>query len=188
MSRLQLIHVLSKEKTDSIINNGRIDNNKLHELNNLIPLVSFDEYFICGPEEMIFCVKSVLEEKQIEKKKIHFELFGNANQKLKTQSQNIEPLSNFKSAITVKVDGRSFDFNITDNAVTLLDAALQQGADLPYACKGGMCCTCKAKLLEGKVQMDVHYGLEDEEIEQGYILTCQSHPVSEKVIVDYDIK
>ena len=75
-----------------------------------------------------------------------------------------------------------------NSETTILDAALKQGADLPYACKGGMCCTCKARLLEGEVEMDVHWGLEHEEIEKGFILTCQSHPKTEKVVVDFDIK
>ena len=89
----------------------------------------------------------------------------------------------------MKVDGRSFDFDLPlASDTTILDAALQQGADLPYACKGGMCCTCKAKLLEGEVLMDVHWGLEEEEVEKGYILTCQSHPKTEKVVVDFDVK
>jgi ring-1,2-phenylacetyl-CoA epoxidase subunit PaaE len=89
----------------------------------------------------------------------------------------------------VKLDGRSFDFDLSMNSETvILDAALQQGADLPFACKGGVCCTCKAKLMEGEVVMDVHWGLEEEEINKGYILTCQSHPKTERVVVDYDIK
>ena len=94
-----------------------------------------------------------------------------------------------KSLITIKLDGRSFDFDLPQSSdTTILDAALEQGADLPYACKGGMCCTCKAKLLEGEVEMDVHWGLEDEEVEKGFILTCQSHPKTDKVVVDFDIK
>jgi ring-1,2-phenylacetyl-CoA epoxidase subunit PaaE len=94
-----------------------------------------------------------------------------------------------KSNITIKLDGRSFDFDLSLNSdETVLDAALKQGADLPYACKGGMCCTCKAKLLEGEVMMDVHWGLEEEEVEKGFILTCQSHPKTEKVVVDFDVK
>jgi len=87
----------------------------------------------------------------------------------------------------VKLDGRSIDFSMMAGAESsILDAALQAGADLPYACKGGMCCTCKAKLMEGKVEMDVHWGLEEDEIKKGYILTCQSHPVTDKVIIDFD--
>jgi len=90
--------------------------------------------------------------------------------------------------VTVKVDGRSFDFNLPFNTATILDAAMQQGADLPYACKGGMCCTCKAKLIAGKVNMAVNYGLEEEEVKQGFILTCQSHPITDTVVIDYDVK
>jgi ring-1,2-phenylacetyl-CoA epoxidase subunit PaaE len=77
---------------------------------------------------------------------------------------------------------------LAQNGNNILDAALQVGADLPYACKGGVCCTCRAKLLEGKVSMDVNYALEQEEIEQGFILTCQSHPTSENVVIDFDVK
>ena len=94
-----------------------------------------------------------------------------------------------KSKVTVKLDGRSFDFDLSfTNDTPILDAALQQGADLPFACKGGVCCTCKAKLVEGEVTMDVHWGLEEEEVKQGYILTCQSHPKTGRVVVDFDIK
>ena len=93
-----------------------------------------------------------------------------------------------KSSITIKLDGRSFDFALGFNEENILDAALAQGADLPFACKGGVCCTCKAKLLEGQVEMDVNWGLEHEEIEQGFILTCQSHPKTEKVVIDFDVK
>lgn len=154
-----------------------------------------DEIFICGPEEMIFCVKNFLEQKDINEKKIHFELFNTSGQKkakvksrwLSGQKSKVE--SGPESKITVKVDGRSFDFDLSlASDTTILDAALKQGADLPFACKGGMCCTCKARLLEGEVEMDVHWGLEHEEVERGYILTCQSHPKSEKVVVDFDIK
>jgi ring-1,2-phenylacetyl-CoA epoxidase subunit PaaE len=139
---------------------------------------------------MIFCVKNFLEQKEISSKKIHFELFTTSGQK-KSEIKNLksEIESGPTSKITIKVDGRSFDFNLPlDSDTTILDAALKQGADLPFACKGGMCCTCKAKLLEGEVDMDVHWGLEHEEIEKGFILTCQSHPKTEKVVVDFDIK
>ncbi|HEX4956944.1 MAG TPA: 2Fe-2S iron-sulfur cluster-binding protein, partial [Lacibacter sp.] len=89
----------------------------------------------------------------------------------------------------MKLDGRTFLFDIPINSdATILDAAMQQGADVPYACKGGVCCTCKAKLVEGEVEMDVHWGLDHEEIEQGFILTCQAHPTTEKVVVDFDVK
>jgi ring-1,2-phenylacetyl-CoA epoxidase subunit PaaE len=191
MDRFTLVHVLSREKTDTTLNFGRIDAEKMNSLGKLVDFNATDEFFICGPEEMIFCVKDYLEKTGVEKKKIHFELFssaGQANSKIKNQKSKTEE-SGASSSITVTLDGRSFDFNLPlSSDETILDAALKQGADLPYACKGGMCCTCKAKLVEGEVMMDVHWGLEEEEVEKGFILTCQSHPKTEKITVNFDIK
>ena len=188
LQRFQLTHILSRERTDAAINYGRIDTQKLEQLNGLINYATTDEFFICGPEEMIFCVKNFLIAQQIDSKKIHFELFAAAAPKKTNNHTTINTDTTAKSKISITVDGRSFDFNLPYSGTNILDAALQQGADLPYACKGGVCCTCKAKLLEGQVQMDVHWGLEQEEIEQGFILTCQSHPLTEKVVVDFDVK
>ncbi len=189
LERFNLVHILSRERTETPLNSGRISTEKLKELEKLVDYFSIDDFFICGPEEMIFCVKEFLEKKKIDSKKIHFELFTTAGQKRNTEAVKkqavIKPV---KSLITVKLDGRTFEISSELNDLTILDAALKHGADLPYACKGGMCCTCKARLLEGEVEMDVHWGLEDEEIKKGYILTCQSHPKTEKVVVDFDIK
>ena len=190
IDRFNLINILSRERTEATINSGRINSEKLTELGKLIDFASIDETFICGPEEMIFCVKDFLIQKGANEKNIHFELFtSTAPQKTRNKTQEAKTETDAQSLITVKVDGRSFEFNLSLNSdTTILDAALKQGADLPFACKGGMCCTCKAKLLEGEVEMDVHWGLEHEEIEKGFILTCQSHPKTGKVIVDFDIK
>jgi ring-1,2-phenylacetyl-CoA epoxidase subunit PaaE len=190
LERFNFINVLSRERTDASVNFGRINQEKLIELSRIINYSSTDEIFICGPEEMIFSVKAFLEQRGIDSKKIHFELFtipGEKRSSINIQRSTVD--SGPKSKITVKLDGRSFDFDLSFNSdLPILDAALKQGADLPFACKGGVCCTCKAKLTEGEVTMDVHWGLEDEEVEQGYILTCQSHPKTERVVVDYDIK
>ena len=189
MERFNLIHVLSREKTDSPISFGRITADKLTDLGRLVDYTATDEFFVCGPEEMIFCVKDYLTGTGIDKKKIHFELFTSPGQRKSSAHSQQTTDSGTKSQITIKLDGRSFDFELSLNSdTTILDAALKKGADLPYACKGGMCCTCKAKLLEGEVMMDVHWGLEEEEVEQGYILTCQSHPKTEKIVVDFDAK
>jgi ring-1,2-phenylacetyl-CoA epoxidase subunit PaaE len=190
LQRFNLVHVLSRERTDAPINFGRINADKLKELGKLVDYASFDETFICGPEEMIFTAKAHLESLGIDKRKIHFELFTTPGQKRQLATGNKQTNdSGPKSRISVKLDGRSFDFDLSlTSDTTILDAALQQGADLPFACKGGVCCTCKAKLLEGEVAMDVHWGLEEEEVDQGYILTCQSHPKTERVVVDFDIK
>ncbi len=190
LHRFNFINILSREKTDTPINSGRIDVEKLTALNRLINYKATDEFFICGPEEMIFCVKEFLEATGIEQKKIHFELFTTPGQKISSvmNRESLVKSDGPSSKITVKLDGRSFDFDLGFNGETILDAALKQGADLPFACKGGVCCTCKAKLLEGEVEMDVNWGLEHEEVEQGFILTCQSHPITEKVVIDFDIK
>lgn len=190
MDRFRLIHVLSRETTDTPLNSGRIDADKCLVLcDKTIDLQQTDEFFLCGPEEMIFAVKNVLEQQNVATQKIHFELFttaGQQNKKITRQEEDID--KGPKSKITVKLDGISFDFELSQKGDAILDAALKHGADLPYACKGGVCCTCRAKLVEGEVDMEVNYGLEPDEIEQGFILTCQSHPKSEKVVVDFDVK
>jgi ring-1,2-phenylacetyl-CoA epoxidase subunit PaaE len=190
IDRFNLVNILSRERTDSPVHAGRINSDKLNELSRILDYASFDEIFICGPEEMIFDVKFYLESKGIEKRKIHFELFTTPGQKSGTFKKPVpEKKSGPVSTVIIKMDGRSLEFSLPFSSDTnLLDAALKEGADLPFACKGGVCCTCKARLLEGEVSMDVHWGLEDEEVEQGFILTCQSHPKSAKVVVDFDIK
>lgn len=192
INRFNLIHILSRERTEAELNFGRISKEKCEQLfHKLLNIGTTDEFFICGPEDMIFSVKDFLESKGIVEKKIHFELFTTPgqNKSAAVSRDSLVTGAGVQSNITVKLDGRSFDFSIPLNSdTTILDAAMQQGADVPYACKGGVCCTCKAKLLEGEVKMDVHWGLEEEEIEQGYILTCQSHPVTEKVTIDFDVK
>ena len=191
IQRFSFINILSREKTDATINYGRIDHDKLVALQQLVDFKSFDSAYICGPEEMIFAASAFLENSGLDKSRIHFELFTTPGQKnFAREKSNAEAPADMgpKSSITVKLDGRSFDFDLSQSGQNILDAALQQGADLPYACKGGVCCTCRAKLVSGEVSMDVNYALEPEEVEQGFILTCQSHPRSEKVVVDFDVK
>lgn len=190
IDRFNLIHILSRERMETEIHSGRISEEKLSALERLIPIRAFDEFFICGPEEMIFTVKDYLEKKGISKKQVHFELFTTPGQSARVKKEKApSAITSAGSHVTIKVDGRSFEFPMpTGDESSILDAALQQGADLPFACKGGVCCTCKARLLEGSVKMDVHWGLEDEEVAKGFILTCQSHPTSDKVVVDFDVK
>ena len=188
IKRFRVFHILSRERTDTDFNYGRIDVSKCDHLSKLINFNIIDDFFICGPEQMIFSVKDFLEGWGIESKRIHFELF---NTPVRSTKKTFVPTSETHetgSDITIKIDGRSFDFKLDYNGEVILDAALAQGADLPFACKGGVCCTCKAKLIEGEVEMEANYGLEKSEVKEGYILTCQSHPRSKKVVVDYDQK
>lgn len=188
IDRFRVIHILSREKMDAAINFGRIDEAKCRQLfEKILDAKTTDEFFICGPEEMTFAVKFFLEQQGIDKKKIHFELFNASSKKpaiLTSEKENDKA----QSTITIRLDGASFNFNLGYDSISILDAALQRGADLPFACKGGVCCTCRAKLVEGEVEMDVNYALEPEELEQGFILACQSHPKTEKVVVDFDSK
>jgi ring-1,2-phenylacetyl-CoA epoxidase subunit PaaE len=190
IQRFNFINVLSREKTDTDIFYGRINEEKLSALDKLVEYKGFDDIFLCGPEAMIFAASDFLQKKGIDQKKIHFELFTTPGQsaEAKKEETTITADQGAKSNVTIQLDGRSFAFDLAYKGKSILDAALEQGADLPYACKGGVCATCKAQLLEGKVSMDVNYALEPEEIEQGFILTCQAHPKTEKIIVDFDIK
>jgi len=199
LERFNLIHVLSRERVDSNLNFGRINAEKLAQLHKVVDYSTMDEVFICGPEEMIFTTKEFLEASGVDKKKIHFELFtvpGEDSRKVGSRSRSgmtresgaPSTSSGPKSKITLKLDGRSFDFELPFDGDTILDGALKLGADLPFACKGGVCSTCRAKLIEGEVEMEMNWALEPEEVEQGFILTCQSHPKTEKVVVDYDLR
>ena len=186
VERFQIMYILSREQTEAPINEGRINAEKCSHLFKTLLSLNADDFFICGPEEMIFRVRDFLEEKGVEQKKIHFELFNTIT--VEKKNFNVSDESAQSSHIQIKLDGRSFEFDLPYNSKTILDAALSSGADLPYACKGGVCTTCKAKLLKGNVQMNVNYGLEPEEVAAGFILTCQSHPTTENVVIDFDVK
>ena len=190
IDRFNFINILSREKTDAEINYGRINEEKLKSLGKVLNYANFDAAYICGPESMIFSSSEFLQNNGLDKKKIHFELFTTPgqNNRVGKSEENSEADSGHKSKITIKLDGRSFDFDLSYSGSSILDAALKQGADLPFACKGGVCCTCRAKLVSGNIKMDVNYALEQEEIDQGFILTCQSHPTTEKVVIDFDVK
>lgn len=192
IDRFRIYHILSREKMDTPINEGRIDAEKCELLfTKLINIKTTNEFFLCGPEQMIFCVKDILAENDVRKDHIHFELFTIPGQKQVTLAGKQSPSGNIvgqTASISIKLDGASFDFELPYNGQTILNAALELGADLPYACKGGVCTTCKAKLQEGKVEMDTNWGLEQDEVDKGFILTCQSHPLTEKVVVDFDAR
>ncbi len=189
MGRLNIIYILSREKTDAPIHFGRIDGHKCSLIcSNLLNPLQQDAFFLCGPEEMIFSVKETLLKTGVDPKKIHFELFTAGAKKRSTVNRAVSSSNEAKSKITIKQDGIAFDFLLGFDSDSILDAALKNGADLPFACKGGVCCTCKAKLVEGEIEMDVNYGLEQEEIEHGFILTCQAHPKTERVVIDFDVK
>lgn len=191
LSRLQIFYILSQEVQDAPIFNGRMDKEKVRSYAQyFFNPGEVDQFFICGPEPMIWAVKEALEALDIEQSRISFELFNSkaseADHEKYTGTLKEENIEN-KSQIAVILDGIEIEFALGYKGQSILDAALKTGADLPFACKGGVCSTCKAKLLEGEVEMEVNYALEPDEVDAGYILTCQSHPRTPKVKVDYDV-
>lgn len=194
MNRLRVYHIFTREKMDTELFNGRINKEKAVAFcETLIDANAMDEIFICGPEDMILGLRDYfIEEKHIEASKVHFELFSSPDQP-KTVHKDWEEKSTKidhtkMSQVTVKLDGAAFEMNLAYGGENILDAALREGADLPYACKGGVCSTCKAKLVSGEVDMEVNYALEPDELAANFILTCQAHPRSERVVVDFDEK
>ncbi len=191
MDRLIVHHIFSEEKLEGELFNGFITVEKCKQFAQfLFDIKTVDEYFICGPEPMMLAIRESLQSMDVDNKKIHVELFTTPGQKKdfgmpKPGESTIDPSK--ESQVTVLLDGDSFEFSLAYGAESVLDKALKQGADLPFACKGGVCATCKAKLLEGEVEMEVNYALEEDELEAGFILTCQSHPRTEKLLVDYDV-
>lgn len=182
--RLHIYHVLSRDSDVEHKFRGRLSAEKCREYHNdLINLTSLDEVFLCGPEEMIFEIKDALTELGVAETNIHFELFTTVKPKLDEHSSTMEGIH---AQVEVIVDGESYHFELAEKGDTILDAAMAIDADVPFACKGGVCCACKAKVMEGSVKMDVNYALDEEEVEEGYVLTCQSHPTSDKLLIDFD--
>ena len=191
LPRFQWLNILSREKQDVEILNGRINNKKGAELcRRLLNLRAIDEFFLCGPESMISEVSRGLRAEGIPESRIRYELFAasaaDAQAVLAKHHKRALNMAGKVAAVTVISDGREHGFELTADGENILDGALDHGVDLPFACKGGVCATCKAKLVSGEVDMDLSHGLERDEIEAGYILTCQAHPVSDKVVVDFD--
>lgn len=189
MERLTVHYFLSREMSDAPLMNGRIDKPKCDSIFDiLLDISEVDECFSCGPESMIFAVKDALVERGFDEHKIHFELFTSPLGKLGAEKKiEVKEADKGKAAkVTINLDGKAFQFDLPFGTDNLLDAALKRGADLPFACKGGVCCTCKARIKEGSVDMALNYALEEEEVEAGFILTCQAYPTTEKVVVDFD--
>lgn len=184
-NRLRVNHILSREKTADKLFEGRISPEKcLDLLMNFEEIQNADAYFLCGPFDMTMGLKDKLIEFGIPKEKVHFELFTTVEKEIDSETDKGGKTTT-DTKVTIILDGEETELIITGNE-SVLDAALDAGLDAPYACTGGSCCTCRAKLMEGSVKMDVNYALTDQEVADGYILTCQSHPTSPKIVVDYD--
>ena len=192
MLRLRVYYVLSREYMEIPLFSGRIDAAKCAEFcKSLIDISTIDEAFICGPEEMILSVRKQLMDLGMPQGNVHIELFTSPDQPKADHEKWVASHKNQDgptSKVSITLDGTTFDMDVPFVGESILDAALKAGADLPYACKGGVCCTCRALVTEGEVEMEVNYALDEHEVQKGYVLTCQSHPRTEKVVIDFDAR
>jgi ring-1,2-phenylacetyl-CoA epoxidase subunit PaaE len=186
--RFQLIHVLDEEPLDVEILSGRLDADRLGRiLDRLVLPDDVDDWFLCGPLPMTDVAREVLLARGAGEQHIHRELFfvgpppaaGN-----RAAAPQEEPATG--ASVTVLLDGRSQSFVLPEDGASILDATLRYRADAPFACKNGVCGTCRAKVVEGKVRMDANYALEPAEVDAGYALACQSHPAADRVVIDFD--
>jgi ring-1,2-phenylacetyl-CoA epoxidase subunit PaaE len=184
LTRFNVIHILSEEYLGNDMQYGLMDKAKTDQLNEFfLKQEKIDEAFICGPQPMILAIQEKLLAYGMPDKAVHVELFTSQTP-AKPQVPSSEP--KIEANVRIILDGIEMDLNIDSDGESVLDAAYKAGMDVPFACKGGVCCTCKAKVLSGTVRMDVNYALEPDEVQNGYVLTCQSHPTSEKVVISFD--
>ena len=186
LEQFRMVHVFTKENIGNTIQQGRINREKNDAfLKTFLKNEDIDGVYLCGPESMIKEVSESFKNHGVNKEKIHFELFTSSSSQKKSPNKSTKQKS-FDSLVTIQIDGDSFDLEMKSDGDNILDLAQKNGADLPFACKGGVCCTCKAKVLKGKVSMEVNYALDADEVEDGYVLTCQSHPQTKEVLISFD--
>ncbi|OOG43960.1 1,2-phenylacetyl-CoA epoxidase subunit PaaE [Polaromonas sp. A23] len=196
-ARLTLIHLLSRQSQEVALFNGRLDGAKVSELlATLIPPASIDETFVCGPEAMIESCEQTLLAAGVPRERIHAERFTTAGQPAfaiksraidagSTRANGQNSLQAGAIRLSVQLDGKAHELRMFAHE-RVLDVALAAGLDLPYSCKGGVCCTCRAKVLEGEVAMEKNFTLEDWEVKKGFVLSCQARPLSDNVRISYD--
>ncbi|MDK7757515.1 1,2-phenylacetyl-CoA epoxidase subunit PaaE [Providencia rettgeri] len=183
-TRFQVLYLFSQEQQDSELLSGRVSQQQLSALNNtLLNFKQFDRAFICGPDSMMDEVHDTLVGYGMPKEYVHTERFNTSGTKFKPAIA----MTSETRQVSIHLDGRTMDIAMDSQDDSILDAALRQGADLPYACKGGVCATCKCKLRSGEVEMGVNYSLEPDQIAAGYILSCQAWPKGDGVVLDFDV-
>jgi len=184
LGRLVLHNLFTREHQEVDLFNGRLDAAKVQAFAAaLLPIDTIDEAFICGPGAMLDELEAALRELGMPAEHIHLERFGVPGS---GPVHHAEPGDAAQALVTVILDGGRREVEFHRDDASLLEAALREGLDLPYSCKGGMCCTCRAKVVEGKVRMDKNYSLEQRDLDAGFVLTCQAHPLTDRVVVSYD--
>ena len=188
MDRLSMVHTLSRESRNLPLLDGRIDRVKAEALlESLVPADQHDEFFLCGPKGMIDAVRGALLEKNVPSSCIHYELFTPPDQHIVNKSERRStPPEGSRCSVVVSLDSKSTTFEMSRDGDTLLEAVRRVRPEVPYACEGGVCATCRAKLVEGRVNMQLNFALEDSDLSSGYVLTCQSVPLTDRVVIDFD--
>jgi ring-1,2-phenylacetyl-CoA epoxidase subunit PaaE len=182
--RFQIVHVLSREAQDVELLSGRLDAERFGRiLDALVPTAGVDDWFLCGPQQMVEELRGVLTDRGVTR--VHTELF-HADPVPRAPVAALVDGADGAAKVTIRLDGRSSELSLRPDDVPVLEAALRVRSDLPFACKGGVCGTCRALVTEGEVDMRRNYALEKAEVEAGFVLTCQSYPVSDDVTVDFD--
>jgi len=189
MERLNLVYVMSREPQDIELFNGRITQDKCRQLfRHWLRVEDVDYAFICGPEDMMHGVSNALQEAGMAKERIRIELFAaGAVREVREARSHYGREAKHLTEVVVIMDGNHASFTMDKDKESLLDAGLRAGIDMRYSCKGGVCSTCRCKVVEGTVDMDVNYALEDYEVARGFVLSCQSFPVTDRVVVDFDV-
>jgi ring-1,2-phenylacetyl-CoA epoxidase subunit PaaE len=189
LGRFSVIHILKQEGQEIDLFTGRIDGEKIKALfTHWLDASSIDTAFICGPEEMMNVIAASLREHGLKDEQIKFELFASSQQgraKAKAVSSAVDAAAKGTYA-TITLDGTTRKLEMLGNGQTILEAALAAQMDAPYACKAGVCSTCRCKVIEGEAEMAVNHALEDYEVRAGYVLSCQARPLTERIVVSYD--
>ena len=188
MGRLTVIHVLESDAQDIELFTGRVTQEKCAQLfDQWIDLSIVDTAFICGPEPMMLGIASALESHGLEKSQIKFELFASSQpgRAKRPKTSQTSDITSKKTQIHITLDGATRSLE-TDKDLSILDAALENALDAPYACKAGVCSTCRCKIIEGEAEMAANHALEDYEVSRGYVLSCQAFPLTDKIVVDFD--
>ena len=187
LERFNLVHVLSREAQDIELLHGRITADRASALlDHWAPVPDVDAVFLCGPEPMMQSIHAMLVARGFPDAKIKTEYFATSIPKFEHRPAVLPQGSATETEVTVILDGATRTYTLDRTRESILDAGLAQGIELPYSCKGGVCSTCRCRLVEGEVDMDVNFALEDYEVARGFILACQSYPATDRVVVDFD--
>ena len=187
LGRFNLVWIMSRESQDIPLFNGRIDYDKCVQLlTQWIDPAGMDAAFVCGPQDMMQATTRALQDQGVDNSRIKVELFGTAPRGDAPRAARAAVEGSNQCEVEVVLDGTRRSFTMQKNQHNLVDAGLLAGLEMPYSCKGGVCSTCRANVVEGEVDMDINFALEDYEVARGFVLCCQSYPVTDKLVIDFD--